>query len=157
MTLLNLPRFARIACFVAAGSLLGAGSGEVLPATAPYPPIATMVAAVSADRLKSDVETLVNFGTRNDFSERTSTASHGVFAARDWIAARLRAIAATSGGRMTVKLDTYLQAKTPKTPRAVTESSVIATLQGSEPGRNYVMSSHFDDCDGHSTDGAGIA
>ena len=31
-----------------------------------------MVAAVQADRLKSDVETLVNFGTRNDFSERTS-------------------------------------------------------------------------------------
>src|ERR1700722_14426304 len=157
MSLLTLPRFARIACFVAAGSLLGAGSGEALPATASYPPIATMVAAVSADRLKSDVETLVTFGTRNDFSERTSTANHGVFAARDWISARLRSIAATTGGRMTVKLDTYLQAKTAKTPRAVTESSVIATLEGSEPGRIYVMSSHFDDCDGHCTDGAGTA
>jgi Zn-dependent M28 family amino/carboxypeptidase len=157
MTLLNLPRFARIACFVAAGSLLGAGADAALPATAPYPPIASMVAAVSADRLKSDVETLVDFGTRNDFSERTSTATHGVFAARDWIAARFKAIAATTGGRMTVKLDTYLQPKTPKTPRAVSESSVIATLVGSEPGRIYVMSSHFDDCDGHCTDGAGTA
>ena len=58
---------------------------------------------------------------------------------------------------MSVRLDTYLQAKTPRTPRAVVESSVIATLRGSEPGRVYVMSSHFDDCDGRCTDGAGTA
>src|SRR5262249_49373558 len=31
------------------------------------------------------------------------------------------------------------------------------TLRGSEPGRMYVMSSHYDDCDGHCTDGAGVA
>ncbi|HEY6450538.1 MAG TPA: M28 family metallopeptidase, partial [Candidatus Cybelea sp.] len=30
-------------------------------------------------------------------------------------------------------------------------------LQGAEPGRVYVMSSHFDDCDGHCTDGVGRA
>ena len=41
------------------------------------------------------------------------------------------------------------------TPRAVTESSVIATLRGDEPGRIYIMSSHFDDCDGKCTDGRG--
>ncbi|HLX25905.1 MAG TPA: M20/M25/M40 family metallo-hydrolase, partial [Candidatus Cybelea sp.] len=87
----------------------------------------------------------------------SSTASHGVFGARDWIAAQFRTIAATTGGRMTVSLDTYLQPKTPRTPRAVTESSVIATLAGDQPGRIYMMSSHFDDCDGKCTDGAGTA
>jgi hypothetical protein len=116
-----------------------------------------MVDAVEASRVKSTVEHLVGFGTRNDFSETSSTATHGVFGARDWIAGQFRAIAATTGGRMSVALDTYLQPKTPRTPRAVTESSVIATLRGESGGRIYVMSSHFDDCDGRCTDGVGVA
>jgi hypothetical protein len=136
-------------------ALLGADSG--LPALAPYAPIAAMVDAVQANRLQSSVERLVAFGTRNDFSERSSTATHGVFGARDWIVAQFKAIAATAGGRMTVALDTYTQPKTARTPRAVLESSVIATLQGTQPGRIYVMSSHFDDCDGNCTDGVGTA
>jgi hypothetical protein len=138
--------------------LLGVlGPVPSLPPLAPYPPTAAMVDAVQASRLKSTVEQLVGFGTRNDFSETSSTANHGVFGARDWIARQFAAISATSNGRMTVTLDTYLQPKTPRTPRAVTESSVIATLHGDDPGRIYIMSSHFDDCDGHCTDGAGVA
>ncbi len=138
--------------------LLGAaGADQPLPALTPNAAIAAMVGAVDANRLKASDETLVAFGTRNDFSETQSTATQGVFAARDWIAAQFRSIAAGTGGRMGVALDTYLQPKTPRTPRAVTESSVIATLRGDAPGRIYVMSSHFDDCDGHCTDGAGVA
>jgi Zn-dependent M28 family amino/carboxypeptidase len=142
-----------------AGALLAAAldSDTPMPALVPHPPIVAMVAQVDADRLKTSVDRLVAFGTRNDFSERSSTPAHGVFGARDWIAQQFRAIAAASGGRMTVMLDTYQQPKTPRTPRAVLESSVIATLHGSEPGRIYVMSSHYDDCDGHCTDGAGTA
>lgn len=144
---------------VLAAALLAAtpATDSAMPQLTPYPPIAAMVGAVSADRLSSTVDRLVAFGTRNDFSERTSTAAHGVFGARDWIVAQFRAISATSGGRMSVALDTYLQPKTPRTPRAVLESSVIATLRGSEPGRTYLMSSHYDDCDGHCTDGVGTA
>jgi Peptidase family M28 len=138
--------------------LLGAaGPDQPLPALTPNAAIAAMVGAVDANRLKAGVETLVAFGTRNDFSETQSTATHGVFAARDWIAGQFRSIAAGAGGRLSVALDTYLQPKTPRTPRAVTESSVIATLRGDVPGRIYIMSSHFDDCDGHCTDGAGVA
>ncbi len=137
--------------------LAAVASDAPLPSLTPYPPIAAMVGAVQADRLKDSVEKLVAFGTRNDFSERTSTAAHGVFGARDWIAREFRAIAVSSNGRMSVALDTYLQPKTPRTPRAVQESSVIATLRGTAPGRVYVMSSHFDDCDGRCTDGAGTA
>ena len=46
---------------------------DPLPALPPYAPIAAMVEAVQAARLKSTVERLVAFGTRNDFSETTST------------------------------------------------------------------------------------
>lgn len=119
--------------------------------------IAAMVAAVSAAHLQANDRRLVSFYTRNDFSERTSTATRGVFGARDWIRSQFDAIAASSGGRMSVRLDTYVQPKTAYTPRAVTESSIIATLRGSEPGRVYVMSSHYDDCNGACTDGAGMA
>jgi hypothetical protein len=141
-----------------AAILLGAAPAAApMPAQAPNPAIAAMAGSVDAARLKADIETLVAFGTRNDFSETTSTSTHGIFASRDWIAARFRAIGATTGGRMSVALDTYLQPKTDRTPRAVTESSVIATLQGTAPGRIYIMSSHYDDCDGKCTDGLGVA
>jgi hypothetical protein len=128
-----------------------------IPAVAPDPRIASLVAGVSASRLAADDRRLVAFGTRNDFSDTTSTATHGVFGARDWIASQFKAIAASSGGRMTVSLDSFVQPKTPRTPRSVRESSVIATLRGAEPGRIYVMSSHYDDCNGDCTDGVGIA
>ena len=121
------------------------------------PRIAAMVRAVSSADLRAYDTRLVGFYTRNDFSEGMTSPARGVFAARDWIKAQFEAAAATSGGRMTVALDTYLQDKTPRTPRAVTESSIIATLRGDEPGPTYVMSSHYDDCDGDCTDGAGQA
>ena len=133
-------------------ALLGA-----IPAPQPDPKIAAMVRAVSAEHLKADETKLVGFGTRNDFSETSSTATHGVFAARDWIRAQFESIAKSSDGRMSVALDTYVQPKTARTPRAVTESSVIATLRGDEPGPIYIMSSHYDDCNGDCTNGTRVA
>jgi len=121
------------------------------------PLIVSMVAGVSTDRVRSTDTALVGFGTRNDFSETSSTATTGIFGARDWIVKQFDAIAATSGGRMTVRTDDYLQPKTARTPRDVTESSVVATLAGDEPGRTYIMSSHYDDCHGDCTDGTGVA
>ena len=151
-------RWLASAALLAVGFLgTGPAQNDAMPPVAADPAIAALVGAVRAERLKSADDTLVAFGTRNDFSETSSTTTHGVFAARDWIASQFRAMAAASGGRMSVALDTYVQAKTPRTARAVQESSVIATLQGSEPGRVYVMSSHFDDCHGHCTIGSGIA
>ncbi|HEY1654890.1 MAG TPA: M20/M25/M40 family metallo-hydrolase [Candidatus Tumulicola sp.] len=158
---MKLARLALTACAIAVATgavpIAGATIPDAIPAISPDPTIAAMVANVSAARLKRTDDTLVAFGTRNDFSETTSTAARGVFAARDWIAAQFAGIAATSGGRMSVALDTYVQPKTARTPRSVTESSVIATLRGDEPDRMYVMSSHFDDCDGRCTDGSGVA
>jgi hypothetical protein len=129
----------------------------LLTIASPDPRIAAMVQAVSAQRLGATVDTLVKFDTRNDFSETSSSATHGVFGARDWIRAQFEEIAKTSGGRMTVALDTYTQPKTPRTPRDVTESSVIATLKGDEPGLVYVMSGHYDDCNGDCTNGTRVA
>ncbi len=109
------------------------------------PAIAGMLKQIDPARLKSDDEKLVSFGSRNLFSDTSSTTTHGVFAARDWIAAQLREIAKTSNGRMSVTLDTYTAPKIDSTPRSVVCSSVIAVLKGDDPeGRTYVLSSHYD-------------
>jgi hypothetical protein len=121
------------------------------------PRIAAMVRAVSAADLRAYDNRLVDFYTRNDFSEDMNSPTRGIFAARDWIKSQFEAAAQKSGGRMTVALDTFLQDKTACTPRPVTESSIIATLVGDSPEPTYVMSSHYDDCDGDCIDGRGQA
>lgn len=121
------------------------------------PRIAALVAGVSASKLQAIDAKLVGFGTRNDFSERLSSHTRGVFAARDWIRSQFERIASQTGDRMSVRLDTFVQPKTSYTPRSVLESSVIATLHGDRPGPMYVMSSHYDDCNGDCTDGSGDA
>ncbi len=141
--------------FAALAALALLGVSAVRPPNDPR--ITAMVAAVSSSQLLADDRRLVGFGTRNDFSETTSTHTHGVFAARDWLLRSFSRIAATSHGRMTVRTDDFIQPKTARTPRAVHESSVVAVLRGDEPGRAYVMSSHYDDCNGDCTDGLGVA
>jgi len=118
---------------------------QAAPPPGPDPTITAIVAKVSAERLKTNVERLVAFGTRNTFSEQLGD-KRGVFAARSWIADQFREIAKASHGRMTVAYDTYIQkADGKRIVRDVEVSSVIATLQGDEPGgRTYVMSSHYD-------------
>lgn len=151
---------------IAVLSLVALASGVVAARAQTYAPIPgppldpriqAMVNAVSASDLRATDTRLVAFGTRNDFSEDLSSPSRGVFAARDWIRAQFEAVAKTSGGRMSVALDTFTHAKTERTPRAVVESSIIATLKGDEPGPTYVMSSHYDNCNGKCTDGRGDA
>ena len=120
-------------------------AASAVPAPAPDPAIAAIVAKVSAERLKAADTKLVGFGTRNTFSEKLGD-QRGVFAARAWIADQFREIAKASQGRMTVAYDTHVHAADGKrVPRDVEISSVIATLKGDEPGgRTYVMSSHYD-------------
>lgn len=135
-------------------------SGAALPAAAalPAPPIDPAVAAaiggISADRLRATDTRLVAFGTRSTFSENAGP-NRGVFAARAYLLERFREIARSSGGRMTVALDTYTQkADGKRIPRDVVISSVVATLKGDDPsGRTFVMSSHYDSRNTNNEDG----
>jgi len=100
---------------------------------------------ITASVTKADDAALVGFGTRNIFSAELGP-DRGVVAARDWIAAQFREIAAGSGGRMTVDIDSWVQpADNRRIPHDVTLYNVLATLKGSEAGsRTYVLSSHYD-------------
>ncbi|HTJ26760.1 MAG TPA: M20/M25/M40 family metallo-hydrolase [Candidatus Limnocylindria bacterium] len=134
--------------------------GAVIPARAdvPVPPtdpaVAAALARISPAALRATDTRLVSFGTRSTFSE-DSGPRRGVFAARAYLLARFRQIARTSGGRMTVSLDSYTQkADGKRVPRDVVISSVIATLKGDDPsGRAFVFSSHYDSRDSDDADG----
>jgi len=150
-------RFLRLlgtACALAVCSTAAARAD--IPAPPLDPAIAAALTRISAAELRATDEHLVAFGTRSTFSEKTPGTTRGVFAARTYLQQRFAAIAARSGGRITVALDTYLQPADPakRMPRDVVISSVIATLKGDDPsGRTYVMSSHYDSRNTNNDDG----
>ncbi len=123
-----------------------------------HPASADPLSQVSPERLRADVEKLVSFGTRSTFSEHAAEC-RGVVAARNWLVQQFTDIANTSGGRMTVAVDSHLHhADGKRVPRDVEIASVVATLKGDEPGtRTYVMSSHYDSRNTDDSDGTNDA
>lgn len=113
---------------------------------------------ITSALVKADDAALVGFGTRNVFSGELAP-NRGVLAARDWIAAQFREIAAGTGGRMTVDIDSWVQpADKRRIPYDVTLYNVLATLKGSEAGsRSYVISAHYDTINSKNDDGVNDA
>ena len=114
-----------------------------------------MVAAVQAKNVERTVRTLVSFGTRSTLSAQDDP-KRGIGAARDWIKSEFDKIAATSGGRMTVELQTFTQepGKFPRIAKPTVLTNVVATLRGTQsPDRIYVVSGHYDSMCSSPTDG----
>ena len=113
------------------------------------PAIEAIVAAVSAERLAHDVQTLAGFGTRHLYSD-TSSSTRGIGAAREWI--RRQFVAA--GSQLHVEFDTYqVVAQGGRLPRDVELRNVVAVLPGRSPRRVYVTG-HYDTV-ARRTDGTG--
>jgi hypothetical protein len=129
-----------------ASSPTRAVGGTVRP-VAPSPEVRAMLADVSPSQLSKYDHALVGFKNRNTLSEQHNP-NRGVGAARDYIFDQFKQIAATSDGRMTVRLQSFVQPKVPgDLPRAVRITNVVATLRGTQPGsadRMYVVSGHYD-------------
>jgi Peptidase family M28 len=153
------------------GSDPGAPTGGPGGPTRPQPPDADLVQilrAIDQGRLSATVTALTRFGTRHTLSSQDDPA-RGIGAARDWIYARLQEFAATSGGRMTVELQSFVQQPVPRIPGATKITNVIATLRGQlTPERIYVVTGHYDsrvtdvmnftsDAPGADDDGSGVA
>jgi Peptidase family M28 len=112
-----------------------------------------MLREIDPRRLRAYDLKLVGFGTRNTLSSQTDP-NRGIGAARDWIKSQFDEIAATSGGRMTVALDSYVQPPASRIPVPTTITNVVATLKGDQPestGRTYVVSGHYDSMCGSPT------
>jgi len=129
-----------------------------------------IVKDISADNIQSSIHTLVGFGTRHTLSSQTDPV-RGIGAATQWVFDQFNQIAATSGGRMTVAKQSFIQPVGPRIPVPTQITNVIATLHGSQPesaNRIYLVSGHLDsrctdvldftcDAPGAGDDGSGVA
>lgn len=115
-----------------------AGAPAIPTAAASKPTLA----APSADRLKTDVTTMVGFGTRHTAST-TTDPKRGIGAARDWAAGRFTAIGARCGGCITV--DRIARRFTgPRAPTGVVVEDVLGIQKGRDPNRVVIVGAHID-------------
>lgn len=127
------------------------------PAFAQVDPIratlAEAVKEVSSARIEATVRKLCDFGTRHPLS-RTDSDTEGTGAARKWLKDAYDEIAKTSGGRMSVALQTAkVPCMRPGMPREIEVVNVIATLRGSSDAeRVYVVGGHYDSRNGKGED-----
>lgn len=128
------------------GQAGGDPGGPGLP-TSPQPPdqeLQAILRAIDTDRLEHNVRMLASFGTRHTLSSQDDP-NRGIGAARDWILSQLQEYAASSEGRMTVELQSYIQEPAGRIPVPTRISNPMATLRGStSPDRIYVVSGHYD-------------
>src|SRR5580704_1593328 len=156
---------------VAAPLLSGTALAETDPALtrqAPDDGLRALLREIDPDRIKATILRLVQFGTRHTASSQTDPV-RGIGAATAWVTGQFQDIAATSGGRMTVAEQTFVQPVASNIPVPTTITNVIATLQGTaSPERFYVITGHLDsrvtnvlnftsDAPGADDDGSGVA
>jgi hypothetical protein len=143
-----------------------------IPVSAAPDPVAEMLRSVKSKNIERTIKTLVSFGTRNTLSSQDDP-KRGIGAARDWLYGEFKKAAETSGGRMTVELQSFDQeaGKFARIAKTTKLTNVIATLHGTQPEsekRVYVVSGHYDsmcssptdaDCDapGANDDASGTA
>ncbi len=134
------------------------------------PTIEQMVKEISPDSLRSYIQTMVNFGTRNTLSTQTET-KRGIGAARLYVLAKFKQFAAQSNGRMTAIIDTTtLQADKRRVDTSLLLGNVVATLKGTNAADNrvFIISGHLDnmrtnvmdrlgDAPGANDDASGVA
>ncbi|MCW3087743.1 MAG: family metallo-hydrolase, partial [Sediminibacterium sp.] len=110
------------------------------------PEIDQMVKEISSDSLRSYINSLVAFGTRNTLSTQADPA-RGIGAARNWVLAKFNAFATQSNGRLTAFIDTTtLQANKGRVDTTLLLGNVVATLKGTDPADNrvFIISGHLD-------------
>jgi hypothetical protein len=129
-----------------------------------------MVKQVSTDSLRSYIDKMVSFGTRNTLSS-TTDKQRGIGAARQWVVQKFNEFAKNSNGRLTAFVDTTtLAADSRRLDVAVNLGNAMATLKGTDPSDNriYIISGHLDsrvsdvmnrtaDAPGANDDGSGVA
>ena len=113
------------------------------PADADIPRI---VKEIRADRIERTIRALVGFGTRNTLSTQDDP-KRGIGAARDWLFAEFTKLRESSGGRLVVEKQTFVQPVSQRVPRPTTLTNIVAILPGDLPvdrRRYLIVSGHYD-------------
>jgi len=132
-----------IAIFLATTAVASSAFAQVAP-PAEVLAVHDHVAAVSPQRLRSDVQSLVGFGTRHTASE-TDSDTRGIGAARRWIYDEFMHISAACGECLDVMYVSDVIEGEHRIPDPVDVVSVIAIQRGTlDPDRFVVMSGDID-------------
>jgi len=129
------------------------------PAATLSPQITAIVRQISAANIKSDIEKLVSFKTRQTLSDPQSDTV-GIGAARRWIKSEFDRYSQDAGGRLQVSFDEYTQPPGPRNHDPVQVVNVVGILPGEQPesrDRMYVVSGHYDSRNSDTFDAKGIA
>ena len=105
-----------------------------------------IIDAVSADRIKADVKTLTEFGTRNTFSD-TISDTHGIGAARRWIKNEFKTISKNCNNCLQVfyQKDLVTKEMGNRVPHDAYVVNVVAIQKGTKyPNRYIIMSGDID-------------
>ncbi len=151
-----------------AGAHSAPGPGGPIKPQRPDDDLVRMLREIDHRRIEATINRLVAFGTRHTLSTQTDPV-RGIGAATQWVFDQLQEIAATSGGRMTVEKQSFLQPVGPRVPVPTIITNVLATLRGqTSPERIYAVTGHLDsrvtdilnatsDAPGADDDGSGVA
>ncbi len=126
-----------------ATSLMVAGAAS---AQSPYGPPAEaqhlydIATAPSPERIRADIQTLVDFGTRHTLSE-TESDTRGIGAARRWIFAEFEKISAECGGCLEVIYVSDTISGERRIPEPTEVVNVLAIQRGTVDPNRYVMMS----------------
>jgi hypothetical protein len=137
---------AALALLLLSGSAAGDRGGHAPSWWKPPADVRAMLRDISVRKLERHDRALVGFGTRHTLSSQDDP-NRGIGAARDWIKKQFDRAAATSGGRMTVQLQSYVQQPADRIPRPTRITNVVATLRGTDPAsadRVYIVGAHYD-------------
>lgn len=138
------------------------------PASTEHSLLHRLPTAVSADRLRADVESMVSFGTRHTLSD-TASDTRGVGAARRWVEQEFQTISRDCGGCLEVILPGRTVTALPRIPDPTEVVNVVAIQRGTtDPERVIVISGHLDsrvtdvmnataDAPGANDDASGVA
>ncbi|MEM7729981.1 MAG: M28 family metallopeptidase [Pseudomonadota bacterium] len=124
----------------------GAAALLALPAIAQNAPpgevtkLYDIATAPSAERIRADIQTLVDFGTRHTLSE-TRSDTRGIGAARRWIFAEFEKISAECGGCLEVIYVSDTVSGERRIPEPTDVVSVLAIQRGTTDPNRYVMMS----------------
>ena len=100
-------------------------------------------AAVSEERLRADVETMVGFGTRHTLSA-TNDPQRGIGAARDWGAEQFEATSAACGGCLEIVRPQAMMTGN-RIPEPALIENVVAIQRGTErPNEVVIVQGHID-------------
>ena len=108
--------------------------------------IYNIIDAVSEDRIQNDIQTLVNFGTRNTFSD-TISDTRGIGAARRWIKSEFDVISKSCDNCLDVfyQKDWVTKEGNNRVPHDVWVVNVVAVQKGTKyPNRYIIMSGDID-------------